>query len=588
MPTFAVPHPAHASREAFPMMTPRRLRAAGASLCALFALLLALPAAAQEAAAAEAAPAPQDEVFFDAVSVDVVNVEVYVTGKDGEPVTGLGKDDFELYEDGRRVEITNFYAVDDAAPARPRVAELPVDGAPPPEALPEDEVPAEQKLHLVVYIDNLFITPFNRNTVIREVDRFLALNMKPGDEAMLVTFDRSLNIRQPFTRDPRLVSRALEQQLVQRAFGEQARTERMDLIKRVDQSRSAASALADVDFYAKSVHHDVTVSLRALSELVGSLGGLQGRKAVLLVSEGMPMTAGEDMFSLVDVRFGRTASAQLQANRYRVRRDYRQIVARANANRVTFYTLDASGGYTNTGISAEYGGASASYSEIDFVYDSSRQEPLELLAEGTGGRATIATANFSDALRRVAQDLTTYYSLGYAPAHADDGRYHEIEVRVKRPGLAVRHREGYRSQSLEARLNDGTTAALLYGTSSNPLDADLVFGRPEPDGHGNFLVPVEVKIPISSMALLPRGEEHQGRMRVALSVLDADGDTSPPAQEPFLVSIPSAEMERAGDAFYTYTATLLMRGGSHLVAAGVSDEIGGTTSYLRQPVRVGV
>jgi VWFA-related protein len=485
--------------------------------------------------------------------------------------------------------LNHFDGVVAAAPARPRVAELPAPGAPPPAALPEeDEVPAEQKLHLVVYIDNLFITPFNRNTVIREVDRFLNLYMKPGDEAMLVTFDRSLNIRQPFTRDPRLVSRALEQQLVQRAFGEQARTERMDLIKRIDQSRSPASALADADFYAKSVHHDVTVSLRGLSELVGSLGGLPGRKALLLVSEGMPMSAGEDIFSLVDVRFGRTASAQLQANRYRVRRDYRQIVARANANRVTFYTLDASGGYTNTGISAEYGGSSNTYSEIDFVYDSSRQEPLELLAEGTGGRATIATANFADALRRVAQDLTTYYSLGYAPAHADDGRYHQIEVRVKGPGLAVRHREGYRSQSLEARLNDGTVAALLYGTSSNPLDAGLAFGRPEPDGHGNFLVPVEVKIPIASMALLPRGEEHQGRMRVALSVLDADGDTSPPAQEPFTVSIPSAEMERAGDAFYTYTATLLMRGGSHLVAAGVSDEIGGTTSYLRQPVRVGV
>jgi VWFA-related protein len=570
-----------------------RIRSAGPRSLLVFLLTAAAaapPALAQAAANEAEAPAASapGEIFFDALSVEVVNVDVYVTDKKGEPVTGLTKDDFELYEDGRRVEISNFYAVAETAPQQRRVAALPVEGAPALEELPEEEaVPAEQKLHLVVYIDNLFITPFNRNTVIREVDRFLTLHMRPGDEAMLVTFDRSLNIRQPFTSDPRLVSRALEEQLVQRAFGEQARTERMDLIKRIDQAQNQQAALSDADFYAKSIHHDVTVSLNALSELVGSLGGLPGRKAMLLVSEGMPMTAGEDIFSLVDLRFGRVASARLQANRYRVRRDFRQIVARANSNRVTFYTLDASGGYTNTGISAEYGGSSNSYNEIDFVYDSSRQEPLELLAEGTGGRAAIATANFAAALEDVAQDLTTYYSLGYSPSHAEDGRYHDIEVRVKKPGLEVRHRRGYRSQSIETRLADGTTAALLYGASTNPLDVELDFGRPEADGQGNYLVPVALKIPISSMALLPQGEEHQGRMRVALSVQDSDGDTSPPAQEPFVVSIPSAEMEQASGAYYTYTATLLMRRGVHLVAAGVSDEIGGTTSFLRLPVRVG-
>ena len=574
--------------------------AAFAATLAVLALALALPAprAAAQAdrtaepstatATADDASEPGGGIFFDSLSVDVVNVEVFVTGKDGEPVTGLGKDDFELLEDGRPVEISNFYAVDDTPGSRSRVAALPVPRTAPPGALPEEpEVPAEQKLHLVVYLDNVFMTPFNRNVVLREVDRFLTLNMRPGDEAMLVSFDRSLNIRQPFTTDSRLVSRALEGQLKMRAYGEQARTERRDLIKRIDSDQDPGAALADADFYAKSIHHDVEISLRALSELVGSLGGLPGRKALLLVSEGMPMTAGEDAFALVDLRFGRVSSAQLQANRYRVRRDYNQMVARANSNRVTFYTLDAVGGYTNTGLSAEYGGPATSYSDIDFVYDASRQEPLELLAEGTGGLAAIATSNFGDALRRVARDLTTYYSLGYSPTHADDGRYHDIDVRVKKPGLTVRHRQGYRSKSAETKLNDGTVAALLYGASTNPLHVDLDFGRPEPDGKGNYLVPVELKIPIARMTLLPQGQENQGRMRVALSVQDADGDTSPPTQQPFVVSIPDERMEQALTDYYTYTATLLMRSGPHLVAAGVSDEIGGDLSFLRQSVRVG-
>src|SRR5215203_626141 len=63
------------------------------------------------------APPPQDQ-FGEAVDVNVVNVDVYVTDKNGRPVTGLRKEEFELREDGKRVEITNFEAVDrGAAPA---------------------------------------------------------------------------------------------------------------------------------------------------------------------------------------------------------------------------------------------------------------------------------------------------------------------------------------------------------------------------------------------------------------------------------------------------------------------------------------
>lgn len=581
---------------------PQPLRAA---ILLALSLLLALPAAVWAQDAETGAPArdgdaprqpeqqaEQGEIFFDALSVNVVNVDVFVTDGKGEPVTGLTKDDFELYEDGRQVEVTNFYAVAGepvTTGTSARVADLPTDDPDAPAPLPvPEERPAEQRLNLVVYVDNLFISPFERNTVIREVDRFLHFNTRPGDQVMLVSFDRTLNVRQPFTRDIRLVGRAMKELMDVRAFGEQAKTERRDLMKRVETTETVNQALNHVDFYAKSVYHDVEVSLRALSDLVGSLGGLPGRKALLFVSEGIPMTAGEDLFSLVDLKYGQRASSQLLANRYRVRREFRHIVARANSNRVTFYTLDAAGRYTHSGISAEYGGLDRSFSEIDFVYDANRHEPMQIMADGTGGQAVIGTANFSDALERVGTDFSHYYSLGYTPTHADDGRYHDVEVRVKgRRDLEVRHREGYRTKSMETRLNDGTVAALLYEASVNPMDVRLDFGRPEPDDRGNYLVPVEVKIPIGEMALLPRGTEHQGRMRVSLSVMDDDGDTSPPSQTPFSVVVPDGELEEARGTHYTYTAQLLMRRGVHQVAAGVVDEIAGSTSFVRRAVRVG-
>jgi hypothetical protein len=57
-------------------------------------------------------PPPPDGVdqglFFETVSVNVVNVDVFVTDKAGNRVRGLTKDDFELYEDRKPVQISNF------------------------------------------------------------------------------------------------------------------------------------------------------------------------------------------------------------------------------------------------------------------------------------------------------------------------------------------------------------------------------------------------------------------------------------------------------------------------------------------------
>ena len=85
----------------------------------LLAGAAALPAAAQ-APADKPAPAP---IFIDTVKVNIVNVDVFVHGKDGAPILGLTPADFQVFEDGKPMEITNFYASTPppaAAPARRR------------------------------------------------------------------------------------------------------------------------------------------------------------------------------------------------------------------------------------------------------------------------------------------------------------------------------------------------------------------------------------------------------------------------------------------------------------------------------------
>ena len=78
--------------------------------------LLALGCLALTASARQQEEIEDDYTHFETVDVNVVNVEVVVTDKKGNPIHGLSQGDFELIEDGRPVEIANFYSVD-AAPA---------------------------------------------------------------------------------------------------------------------------------------------------------------------------------------------------------------------------------------------------------------------------------------------------------------------------------------------------------------------------------------------------------------------------------------------------------------------------------------
>ncbi len=569
-------------------------------LAILVATLLALAASlvAQEGEG-ESDPA-SGEIFLEKIDVNVVNVDVYVTDKKGRRITGLKQDDFELLEDGKPITITNFYAVEDGRPA----ASMPVPVAPAPtDDEPRDpriqtrqlELPKDQQLHLVLYFDNLFLKPFNRNKVVRETRKFLYENVKPGDRVMLVTFDRSVHVRHPFTTDMRAISDALTEIETLSGFAVQADSDRRDVLRRSEDAQTVFEAETYIDLYAQSLHFDVTTTVRHLKQLIGSLAGLPGRKAVLHVSDGIPMTAGEDLFFMIQDRWGDDAAGVgLRSRQYNVRRVLRELTATANANRVTFYTLEAAGLRSHGSLSAEYGGSrgrdgvvAGSRVEADFIRVSGQQETLMMMAHDTGGLATFNTNNLAGGMDAMASDFRTYYSLGYSSAHSGDGRYHDIEVKVKKKGLEVRHRTGYRDKTAETHLSEGTLAALLYGIDSNPMGIELRFDQARYDDDQYYLLPIEIRVPLGKTTLVPAASVYQGRLRVSVAVIDEDGRMSPVEQTPVPISVPGEQIKVARTQYYVYTAELRMRRGHQKVAVGVRDELGSESSYTRRPVRIG-
>lgn len=550
----------------------------------------------------EPSPEPPTEVeeqsvYFESVEVNVVNVDVYVTDKKGNPVQGLTKEDFEVLEDGRVVEITNFLAVEDG-----RTLQAESDGSqeasarrevPAPDPLEDlvrqgpSTLPEDQRLHLLIYFDNLFLKPFSRNKVIGELENFLSRTLDPGDWVMLVTFERSLHVRVPFTDDWKQLTAGLAEIEMLTGYAEQTATERRSTIQLIDQSRDALEAFSHVDDYAKAIHHDMLLSIDSLKELVGSLGGLPGRKAVLYVSDGIPMTAGEDLFYLIDSTMTNEGSNQFAATPYRVRRELRELTAKANANRVSFYTLEAAGLRSHSSLSAEYGQRQTSIIEADVMWDANHEEPLLQMADDTGGLASLNTNNIAGALDSMQRDFDNYYSLGIAPVHAVIGRSYELEVRLKQPGLTVRHRSGYREKSPETRIHEGTLASLIYGTESNPLAVRLELGSEQPQEKGNYRVPLVVRIPIGKVTLVPTQGLHRGSVRIVVGVIDEEGRISPLSQTPVPIDIPEADLPVAVQQEFVYEVELLMRDGLQIVAVGVRDEVAGDTSFVRQGIRLG-
>ena len=329
----------------------------------------------------------------------------------------LTKDDFEILEDRGPVAITNFYAVEGRqrvgaeAPSTPQ-AEPSVPTAS-REAVPL--IAAEDRLHLIVYVDNFNLRPFNRNRVFRRLRAFLRQNLSDQDRVMLVSYDRSLHMRQEFTNQPSKINAAMFELEDVSAHGVTADSERRRVLEAVNRAEDVGDAMLQVRPYAESLYNDLSFSLSAIEEMIDSLAGLGGRKAILYVSDGLPMKAAEEMFYMVQQKFQYTP-AVTQMLDFDASRIFRNIGNKANSNGVTFYAIDAAGLRVSTASSVEMspdgGGIEGMATDIDTSYRQNIQEPLRFLADVTGGRAIINTNDICDDLLKIKADFDSYYSLG--------------------------------------------------------------------------------------------------------------------------------------------------------------------------------
>ena len=161
--------------------------------------------------------------------------------------------------------------------------------------------------------------------------------------------------------------------------------------------------------------------------------------------------------------------APLEARGLSLSSDFRNLVARANAGRVTFYAIDASGGVAPSAPSAEQAVLNPEPG-INTSETMGKQHSMQHLAFATGGEAIAATPDPSAMFTRLLRDFDTYYSVAYPAPRIGDGKDHSITVKVRRDGAVVRYRRHYLDKTADDRVVERNLSALLHDSGSNSLE----------------------------------------------------------------------------------------------------------------------
>ena len=381
------------------------------------------------------------------ISAQLVQVDVIVTDKNNKPVSGLTRDDFELYDNDKLQNISFFsYELSKslfiAEEAEPRT-------------LPRVMTPKDLKRVVAFVVDTLHMSAdsiYRTRNMLRD---FIDTKMEPGDLILIYPTGGGSGLFQQFTADQRLLRRAvnrLHQAYIfdsdspaRRSATNQAILEDLPALPEaragVPQAPGQGGLGTGANLGAGLEESDARAAIAALNGTIQAMAKFPGRKIGVFISEGLRT-------------FKIRTTSDLAETAYRA--------ARAN---VVFYSIDPLG-LSTQGYSADGGqgfkerqpdpasatgfappaanlpGTELSQKRDDF---SESQEALNTLAVETGGKFYQNNNDIKRGLDNMLEENSAYYLLGFQPADAKwDGKFHKLKVIVKgRPELTVSTRKGY-------------------------------------------------------------------------------------------------------------------------------------------------
>ncbi|MBS1794296.1 MAG: VWA domain-containing protein [Acidobacteria bacterium] len=462
---------------------------------------------------------PGDDTNVIRVSTNLIQLDVTVTDKDGNVITDLRPDEFELYENDKKQSITNFSFISSGTETEQtelKVRSQAANASVPVPLPPARMRPEDVRQTIVLVVDDLGLNFSSVDSVRTALKKFVNEQMRPGDLVAIIRTASDTGVQQSFTSDKRQLLTAIEKirwnprsrgglstfAPIAPGFKEEV-TDKGALTPNSenpdgetnpglfnDQGRDAEKLMERLN--AEFVAENFQVgTLGMLSNIIRAMKDMPGRKSMLLFSEGFQLSLQSQQNSEM-----RTPTKILDAMRL--------LADIANRSSVVINTLDPRG--LENGIMANadddiyrinneikpenISNEPRSVRNQEFV---ETQQSLRYLAAETGGRSYINRNDLSNGVSKILKEIRGYYLIGYQP---DDesfdpkkARFNKFTVKVTRPGVKVRYRSGFFGIS-DAAFNLPTTSeqklmkALISPFEGSKINLELypIYGNDPKNG----------------------------------------------------------------------------------------------------------
>jgi VWFA-related protein len=420
-----------------------------------------------------------------------IRVDMYAT-RDGKSIEDIQENEVEILEDGvpQKIEAFEHVRVRTGIPQELRVE---------PKGVEESrQMAADPRARVFVIFLDTYHTPNEGSAKMREpLMNFIDRVLGPDDMVAVMTPEMAAT-EITFQRKTTVISRMLEREWL---WGRRGRLPGADNDEKEDQYDACYPDAFSTVGIAKEMkaRRREKLTLDALEDLMIHLNGIrEERKAVLAVTEGWVIYRPDTKLARAldgndtglrpgDVllrpprpqpsdkgQLQGSARVQCEADRMALAaldHEFRlqNLTQTANRGNVTFYPVYARG---LVAFDAPIGPEKPPSPAQDAANLRNRQEGLRFLAADTDGTSVANTNNIDGALRRIVDDLSSYYLMGYYTTNTKlDGRFRSITVRVKRPGVTVRARKGYRGYTTEELARGGVSPAALEAGGASATGA---------------------------------------------------------------------------------------------------------------------
>jgi VWFA-related protein len=389
----------------------------------------------------------QDQPTFRG-GANFVHVDMYATA-DGKSIEDLTRDEVEILEDGVRQTIDAFEYV--------RVRPASQEERKEPETLERSrQLSNDPRARVfVIFLDTYHTTIEGSANMRLPLIKFLDRLLGPDDLVALMTPEMDAT-QIALGRKTTVISNIMQAEW---AWGRRGRTagdkDAKELLYEQCYGLFQGSPVPEMKERRRE-----KLTLDALEGLIAYLGGLrEGRKAVLTVTEGWRLFAPN--YKLPGMNSGINSggvSTECESDRLALAaidhtQRLRDLTDLANRDNLTFYPVYARGLVV---FDSPIGPDQPPSLRQDGINLRERQDGLKFLADYTDGTWIVNTNNIDGALQRIVADLSSYYLLGYYSTNSKlDGRFRNITVRVKRPGVRVRARRGYRGRTADDAISAG-------------------------------------------------------------------------------------------------------------------------------------